>query len=147
MTFSSSRTFPGQAYRRQTLHHAVRDVVDDSADGLGLLLGQIGDEERDVLPAVSQGRHVEGKDVQPVVEIGPEPAGGNRLLEIAVGGRDETNIDRDRLCGAEAFDLAGLQHAKQLHLELFGKLPDFVEEDRAAVRQLETADLAGPSPQ
>ena len=40
---------------------------------------------------------------------------------------------------AEPLDLAGLQHAQQLDLDLLGELAHLVEEERATVRQLEPA--------
>ena len=40
---------------------------------------------------------------------------------------------------ADALELALLQHAQQLHLQRRAHRPDFVEEERAAVRLLEPA--------
>ena len=73
--------------------------------------------------------------MKPVVEIGAEPAGGNRVLEVPVGGRDDPDIDPDGFIRTNPLDLAGLQHPKQLDLHVFGQLAHLVEEDRAAVRR------------
>ena len=48
-------------------------------------------------------------------------------------------FDLDRLGAAEALELALLQHAQQLHLRLQVDVADFVEEQRAALGQLEAA--------
>jgi len=49
-------------------------------------------QEAQVLPAVAQGRQVQGEDVQPVVEVGPETALGDRLLQVHFGGREDADI-------------------------------------------------------
>ena len=46
-------------------------------------------------------------------------------------------------CRTESLDLAGLQHTKQLHLDLLRKLSHLVEKERAAVGELEPADPLG----
>ena len=84
----------------------------DLANGLAFLVGQVRDEERNVLASLPQRRHVDRKDVKPVVEIRAEPAGRDLLLEVPIGGRDQPDIDPNGLVRAEPFDLARLQHAK-----------------------------------
>ena len=66
----------------------------------------------------------------------------DELLEVAVGRRDEANVDADRLDAADALELALLQRAQELHLHLDGDLADLVEEERAAVGELEAPGLA-----
>ena len=80
-----------------------------------------------------------GNDVQPVVEILAELPARDHLREVAVGRRDDAHVDADRLVAADALELALLQHAQQLDLGLERQLADLVEEQRAAVRQLEAA--------
>ena len=59
-----------------------------------------------------------------------------------VGRGDQADVDPDRLGAADAHELALLEHAQQLDLHLERQLADLVEEQRAAVGQLELADLA-----
>ena len=94
------------------------------------------------LGAVAQGGQVNGHHVEAVVEILAEPAGLDLLLEVAVGGGDEAHVDVDGLDAADALELALLQRAQQLHLHLDRDLADLVEEEGAAVGQLEAAGLA-----
>ena len=49
----------------------------------------------------------------------------------------------DRRSAADAFDLVLLEDAEQLGLGLQGQLADLVQEERAAVGQLEAADAPG----
>ena len=143
MTFSSSRTLPGHAYcvKRSITACGTQSIVLPTV--LALLVGQIRDKERNVLPTLTERRHVDGKDVKPVVEIGAKPAGRDRLLEVPVGGGDEPDIDPLAPSRADSLELPGLQHTKQLDLDLFGKLSHLVEKERAAVRELETAGAPG----
>ena len=64
------------------------------------------------------------------------------LLEVAVGRRDDADVDLDRLAAADALELALLQHAQQLDLHLQRQVADLVEEQRAAVGQLEAPEPA-----
>ena len=61
------------------------------------------------------------------------------LAQIRIGGRDDAHVHFDRLRVADALELARLQHAQELRLQRRAHRPDFVEEQRAAVRLLEPA--------
>jgi hypothetical protein len=98
-------------------------------------------EERDVGGAFAERRHVDVEHVEPPVEVLAEAAVGDSLLEVAVGGGDEADVEAARLGGAEAAHLAFLEGAEQLGLERGGQLGDLVEEERAAVCGLEQAGL------
>ena len=104
---------------------------------------QVTHEQRNVAAPFAQRRQRDRKHVQAVVEIAPEAPAPHLLGQIAVGRRDDADVDVDRARTAEAFDLPFLEHAQQPRLQLERQLADLVEEDRAAVRQLEPADLAG----
>ena len=56
-------------------------------------------------------------------------------------GGDDADIDVHRLAGADALDGFFLQDAQQLGLHFEADVADFVEEQGAAVGQLEAADL------
>src|SRR5207249_9534914 len=53
--------------------------------------------------------------------------------------RDDPHVDPDDLAAADPLDLPLLQKPQQLHLEWHAHLGDLVEEQRAAVGQLESA--------
>ena len=61
--------------------------------------------------------------------------------EVAVGGRDDPDVDLDRLRRADGQDLLRLDRAQQLRLEPERHVADLVEEDRAAPRAAEEALL------
>ena len=98
-------------------------------------------EQQDVRLALAQRRHEDREHVQPVVEILAEFAGGNRFLQILVGGRDQADVGADRLGAAEPFEFALLQHAQQLDLRGEVQVADLVEKQRAALGHLEPSFL------
>ncbi len=60
-------------------------------------------------------------------------------MRHGVGGRNHPHVHRLLVAPAEPAELALLQHAQQLHLRGRCHLRDLVEEQRAAIGQLETA--------
>ena len=87
-TFRSSRTLPSQgAAARSRSAAGVRP-----ASGLPEALGRLPDERRgqvrDVFAPLAQRRQLDLDDVEAVVEVASEPAGGDLRAQVAVGGRN-----------------------------------------------------------
>jgi len=80
---------------------------------------------------------------QAEVEVLPELAGLDPLLQVGVGRRQHAHVDRTQPVVAEAARRALLEHAQQLHLRLRRHLADLVEQQRAAVAVLELALAVG----
>ena len=90
--------------------------------------------------ALAERRHRDRKDVQPIEEIAAERARLDRRLQVAVRRGDDADVDANRCGPSDTLELALLQDAKQRDLRLHRQVADFVEEDGAAVRQLEAAE-------
>src|SRR6185312_16751986 len=103
-------------------------------------LGEMLCERGDVLRPLAQCGDAQIDDVEPEVEVLAEIALARLLLEVAVGGGDEADIDLDRLAAADPVDLALLDGAQQLRLEAGVHLAHLVEQQRPAIRLLELAD-------
>ena len=88
---------------------------------------------------VAQRRHVHGDDIQAIEEILTERSLCHHLRQIGVRGRDDADIDLHRVRFSDALEFPFLQHAEQLRLQRRAHRSDFVEEQRAAVRLLETS--------
>ena len=86
------------------------------------------------------GGTVIGKHVQPIEEILAELLFVDERGEIAIGRGNQPRVGAQRARAAETLELALLQHAQQLGLQLQRDLADLVEKHRAAVGQLEPAD-------
>ncbi len=88
---------------------------------------------------LAERRHAHADDGEAVVEVVAEAALVDLALEVAVRRRDDAHVDALRCDVADAPDLALLERAQELRLELERELADLVEEDRAAVGRLEGA--------
>ena len=88
-------------------------------------------------PTLAQGGHVQREHVEPIEEVRAEGAVGDGGLEIAIRCGNHANVHADGPAATDALEFALLQHAQQHDLGLGGEFADLVEEDRAAVGQLE----------
>ena len=103
---------------------------------------QVRDQRQDVVRPVAQRRHVDVHDVEAIEQVLAEPPGGHGLGEVPVGGRDDADVDScASAVGADRLDFAVLEEAQEERLHPQAHLADFVEEDRAVVRQLQLAHV------
>src|SRR5574342_967235 len=123
----------------------VQDVRTQGAHGLPHLRrvehGEMPGETRDILPPLSQGREIDREDVEAVVKVRAEAPLAHGPLESAIRGRDQPHVHRQRLRPADALELALLQNAQELRLQLQRQVADLVEEERPPVGELEPAHL------
>ena len=90
-------------------------------------------QERQVLGAGAQRRHLDVEDVEAVVEVLAELAALHHVLQVAVGGGDDAHVDLLGLGAADRHEGPLLQHAQELDLHGGRHVADLVEEERAAV--------------
>src|SRR5262249_7285426 len=93
-------------------------------------------------PALAKRRHAQRKDIEAVEKIGAKSPRDRHLLEVAIRRRDDAHVDAQGARASDGLDLALLEDAKKLDLEVEGHLADLVEEDRAAVGELEASVAA-----
>src|SRR5690606_16165202 len=121
-------------HRRREARHLFRAEPVAVEAALG---EEVAREQVDVVLALAQRRQLQAHHREAVEEVLAEPPGADLLLEVAVRGGDDAHVDLDRLDAAHALDLALLEHAQQLRLEIELELAELVEEDGAAVGELE----------
>ena len=92
--------------------------------------------------ALAQRRQPDRERVDAVIQIFAEPRVAHELIERPVGRRDQPEVDFDRRVAAEPLEPALFEHAQELGLRDERHVADFVEEQRAVVRELEPARLA-----
>ncbi len=114
------------------------DPSDAPRVGSGIFLDEMVGQEKDVRPALPERRNKKAEDVQPVVKVFPERAFRQRLFEVDVRGGDQPDVDPHRFDPAEALEFPLLENAEELDLRRGGEVAHFVEEQGAAVRQLES---------
>src|SRR5262249_55547127 len=132
----------GPAIRYQASHALLAHCFDPAAGARGKLVDQEPRQERDVLSAVAEWGEGDGKYAQAIVEIFPEVALGDGLLQVAVGGGDDPHVDPNGHAATNALELALLENPQELGLGRQRQLADLVEEQGPAVGQLEPADTA-----
>ena len=92
----------------------------------------------------AQRRHADRHHREPVVQVLAELARGDLGFQVARGRGDDAHVDRDLAGAADALEGLIDQHAQDLVLRLARHVGDFVDEQRAAMRLLQGADLARP---
>ncbi len=140
IVFLSSRTFPGHEYAIRTLRTAGVIAAIVLAVRGAELLEKVLDQERDIVAALAQRRKLDADDLEPVIKVLAKLPLGDRVGQVAVGRRDQPDVDLDRLVRAHPHDLAGFEHPEQLDLDRRRHVADLVQEKRAAVGVLEPAD-------
>ena len=123
----------------QGLPGRVREPQHAAPVSLAQLLQERPGQEEDVVLALLKRRHVHGVHGEPVVEVLTERAAPQVAGQVAVGGGDHPRVDRPRTIPTHPDDLALLEDAQQLDLQVARQLPDLVQEERATARGLEAA--------
>src|SRR3712207_1532347 len=125
----------------QTLARLRRDARHLPLELRAVLRREVRGEQGHVLAPLAQRRHLEGDDVETVVQVLPECALAHGLFQIPVRRRDDSHVHAYRARAADALERSLLQDAQELRLKHGRQLADFVEEERAAVRDFELALL------
>ena len=139
MQFSSSRTLPGQWYAISMSMAGVEMRRTFLWFCLAVALHEVVGQQQDVGPPLPQRRDVDGEHVQPVVQVLAEllrsMSFSRSLLVAAIRRTSALMVER----AADPLELPLLQDAQELDLHGRGQVSDLVEEERAALGQLEAA--------
>ena len=101
-----------------------------------------GGQERDVAAPLPKRRHDDLDHAQPVEQVEPERPLLHPPPRDPARGRHDAHVQADRPGAAQAHDLAALDDAQELRLDLHRHRVDLVEENRPPLRRLELARLA-----
>jgi len=102
-------------------------------------------EQRKIFQAAAERRNLNGKDVQPVVQVFPELASADHRHQFTIRRGDHAQIQLACDHIADTAQLPVLQHAQQLGLKTPRRVRDFVEEQRPSVGFFEQSGLIGNS--
>jgi hypothetical protein len=86
------------------------------------------------------------RSVEPVIQIFAEGASRNLGSQVTVAGRDQAHVSAHSPIRADRLEAPVLQHPQQLRLGLQAQLADFVEEDGAARRSIESSGALAVGP-
>jgi hypothetical protein len=96
-------------------------------------------EQRNVFHAFPEGRQANRENVEPVEQILAKCALDDPSFKIPVCRRDDPDVHGNPHRAPKPLDSTLFQHAEQLDLDVGRQVADLVEEDRRAIRQLETS--------
>ena len=119
------------------LHGVGMELRDRSSELSANAVEKRARELLDVFAPLAERRYGQRDHGEPVVEVGAEAALFHLALQVAVRRRHDADVDLDRLLASHAADAPVLEDSQELHLEVQRHLADLVEEDGAAVRELE----------
>ena len=100
----------------QRLHRLLGDPGRRRGRRVAELRQEVLHQQRDVVLALSQRRHMDGDHVQAVVQVLAETPGVDLFLQVPVGRGDHPAVDLDRRAAADPLELLVLEHAQQLAL-------------------------------
>ena len=129
----------GPVMRLQRRHRFLRDAQRRDPP-LGREAGEeMADQLGNVLAPLAQRRQAHRHDIEAVEEILAEATGGDLVLQVARGRRQNPNVDLHRPLAADPVIALVGEHAQDLRLRRQRHVGDFVEEQRAAMRMFEQA--------
>ena len=96
-------------------------------------------QQQDVRAPLPQGGEMDGKDIQPVIQVFPEPARPDGILKVPAGGGNHPDIHGNLLVATDPLERPFLEHTQKPDLHPRRDVPNFVEEQRPAIRQLKPA--------
>jgi hypothetical protein len=119
---------PRPVMTRQGRHYFFGNPI----DGLALLpckhFDEVFHKQRNVVRSLSQRRKGDGKNVESVIEISPEPLFVDHTSQILISRGNDAHIDLNRTTTPQPFELLLLKRAQQLRLKFERQFSDFVEE-------------------
>ncbi len=142
MQFCSSRTLPGQAYAFMSSMTAGDSSRGFLVQILAELLDEVPRKNQHIVTALAERRNLNRKHRETEVEILAELTLPHSLLEIAIGRGHDPHVDAQRLRATHPLELLLFERPEDLRLERKRKIANLVEEERAAMGELEPAWLA-----
>src|SRR5215469_17372693 len=99
-------------------------------------------QSRYICFSVAQGRNMDSHDVQSKIQVFAESSFAIGRFQVAVGRGKNSDIDFYFVVAAHRTHFFFLQNTKQLGLHLEGKLADFIQKYRSAIRAFKESFLA-----
>lgn len=117
----------GPGILNQSFQRRPIEILTRTLQTLGMIPKKMPGEERNIFGTFPQRGHMDGKDIQSVIQITAEPSLLNRSLQIGIRGGDYPHVDRNGLRAPDTIDQPILQHPQKLRLRLEREFPDFIE--------------------
>ena len=118
----------------QQIHRLGRKTFYRLAITLGKALQKMASQQRDIFPPLPQRWYFNRHHIQAIVEILAKTPGIHLCGKIAMGRRNQPDINRDNLVATDTLNFALLNRTQQTHLHHRRDIANFIEKQRAAVR-------------
>ena len=105
------------------------------------LLDKIPCQERNVSRTFPQGRDLDGKNIQAIVEIAAKLLVQNHSFQVAMSRGHDAYVDSLRPRASQALKFPLLQDTEKLWLQLERDIADFIQEQLALMCYLKSAEL------
>src|ERR1700687_1015722 len=125
----------------QHSHRLIRDGVDVLAHTGRMFAHKVMNQDGNVGSPLAQRRQVDGKDIKTVKQIFAKLLIRNVLVQITVGGGNDSHVDVQRADSAQPFKLPILQDPQQLRLQLERQFADLVQKQCPLVCQFNAPDF------
>src|SRR4051794_17221736 len=96
---------------------------------------EIGDKQRDIVLSLPESGHLDGEDVQPIVQIAPKDACGDGSFQVAIGSGDHSHIGLNRSASPHTLKFAFLKHPQESNLSFCREFANLIEKDSAFLGQ------------
>jgi hypothetical protein len=106
-----------------------------------MFLDKVARQQRYVFAALPQWWNIQGKNVQPIIEVGAKFALFHHRLQVPVRSGYESDVGPDGPIAPNALEFLVLDGAEQLRLEFERHFADLVEKERSLMCQFEASDL------
>src|SRR5215208_4826658 len=108
-----------------------------------MFLQKVIDQNRNVLAALAKRRHIDRQHIDSVIKIVTKATVRHHRTQVAIRGGNHTHVNTDLVCTTNTPDLSLLKRTQELRLHADVELPNLIEEQRPAIRDLKQALLLG----
>src|SRR5258705_4693737 len=130
----------GPWMRADRLERFARNQLDVLSEQAIVMPNKMGDECRDSLATLAKRRNQDRRRVQAIVKVVAECPLFDHRAKIAIGGRDQPDINLIIVRRSDRLNLVSLDRPQQLGLESQRKFADLVKEQRSAVGRAKVAE-------
>src|SRR5882724_978443 len=131
------------AIARERVHRFVGNTLDLFSHAPSVLIGEVVNQKRNVITAISQRRDINREHVQTIVKITPELFFGDQLGQAGIRSRQYANIDALSASTAQTLKFLLLQNSQKLGLQFERYIAHLIQKERSLVRQLESSNPLG----
>jgi hypothetical protein len=109
-------------------------------------MDEVLNQQRNVFPSFAERRHLDRKNIEPVIQVTPKRTPSDGRLQVSIRGGNHPDIRLDGFSSTNTLKFMFLQNTQESDLGLGSQLSDLIEEERSPSGQFKAAQtlLGGP---